>query len=88
MKKEKVIAPVPEYQLGVECFADKNPDTDILGIFTQEIIRMNDPISTARAKCHMAMSLNNCDLAVSSERSFDTHPYVCFIHADDEIMFL
>jgi len=65
--KEKVIAPLLEKELGVECFTDESFDTDILGTFTGEVERKSDPISTARQKCLMAMEANDCDLGGASE---------------------
>ena len=63
-KKESVIAPILEKELGVRCFTDETFDTDTLGTFTGEIERELDPIATARRKCLLAMELNNCDLGV------------------------
>ena len=83
-KHEKVIAPLLEKELGVNCFVTKNFDTDILGTFTGEVERKDDPITTARNKCQMAMELNNCDLAVASEGSFGPHPTMFFVNADEE----
>lgn len=85
-KKESVIAPILEKELGVCCFIDTAFDTDILGTFTGEIERALDPISTAREKCLRAMELNNCDLGVASEGSFGPHPYMFFVNADDEFL--
>jgi hypothetical protein len=58
----------------------------VLGTFTGEVERKDDPITTARNKCLMAMQLNNCDLAVASEGSFGSHPSIFFVHADDEML--
>lgn len=85
-KKESVIAPILEKELGVCCFIDTAFDTDILGTFTGEIERALDPISTAREKCLRAMELNNCDLGVASEGSFGPHPSMFFVNADDEFL--
>ena len=84
--KEKVIAPILEKELGVTCFVAENFDTDVLGTFTGEVERKDDPITTARNKCLMAMELNNCDLAIASEGSFGPHPAIFFVHADDEML--
>jgi hypothetical protein len=86
--KEKVIAPIVEKELGVKCFVSLDLDTDLLGTFTGEIERKDDPISSARNKCFMAMELTNCDLAIASEGSFGPHPSLFFIPADDEILVL
>lgn len=85
-EKEIVIAPILEKELGVKCFVAENLDTDILGTFTGEVERKEDPITTARNKCLMAMELNNCDLAIASEGSFGPHPSIFFALADDEIL--
>lgn len=85
-RKESVIAPIFEKELGVNCFIDEHFDTDVLGTFTGEIERKLDPISTAREKCLRAMKLNNCDLGVASEGSFGAHPSLFFVNADDEFL--
>ena len=46
--KEKVIAPLFEEKLGVHCFTDSQLNTDVLGTFSGEVERNNDPITTAR----------------------------------------
>lgn len=85
-EKEKVLAPILEKELGVNCFVPENFDTDILGTFTGEIERKEDPIKTARNKCLMAMELNNYDLAIASEGSFGPHPSFYFAPVDDEML--
>lgn len=87
-EKEKVIAPILEKELGVQCFVVPSLDTDLLGTFTGEIERQNDPLTTARRKCLLGIELANCDLAVSSEGSFGPHPSIFFASADDEILCL
>ena len=86
--KEKVIAPIVEKELGIKCFVSLDLDTDLLGTFTGEIERKDDPISSARNKCFMAMEMTNCDLAIASEGSFGPHPTLFFIPANDEILVL
>jgi hypothetical protein len=86
-QKEKVIAPLMERELGVRCFVAEHFDTDLLGTFTGEVERKDEPITTARTKCLMAMQQYDCDLAVASEGSFGAHPSIFFIPADDEILF-
>jgi hypothetical protein len=84
--KEQVIAPLLEKAFGINCFVNKNFDTDTLGTFTGEIEREHDPISTLRKKCLMAMELSNCDLGVASEGSFGPHPSMFFVSANDEFL--
>jgi len=84
--KEKVIAPLFEDNFNMVCFTPENFDTDLLGTFTGEIERKDDPIVTLRNKCLQAMQLSNCDLGVASEGSFGSHPTIPFVHADDEFL--
>lgn len=85
-EKEKVIAPVLEKSLGVVCFTHPGLDTDKLGTFAGEVERKDDPITTARKKCLMAMELSNCDLVLASEGSFGSHPAIFYAAADDEFL--
>jgi hypothetical protein len=87
-RKERVLAAVLEKELGVKCEVSFGFDTDTLGTFTGEIERKNDPITTARLKCQMAMEQFNCDLAIASEGSFGPHPNSMFLAADEEILIL
>ncbi len=85
-QKEQVIAPLLEEAIGVTCFVDESFDTDLLGTFSGEVEREQDPVTTARLKCLKAMELNNCDLGVASEGSFGAHPSMVFASADDEFL--
>ena len=87
-KKELVMSPLLEEALGVRCFIDQNLDTDILGTFTGEIERKDDPLTTARKKCLLAADVTNCDLIVASEGSFFPHPLFQFSYIDVEILCL
>ncbi len=86
--KEQVIAPLLEKQLGVTCFIPEAFDSDVLGTFSGEVERTDDPLTTARNKCILAMEQTQCDLAIASEGSFGPHPALYFIPADDEILLL
>lgn len=87
-KKETVIAPILEEELGVECFVPDDFDTDVLGTFSGEIERKDGPMATAKQKCLMAMEKTNCDLGIASEGSFGPHPTIFMAHADDEFLLL
>ena len=84
--KERVIAPILEANLKVQCFVPDDFDTDVLGTFTGEIERKEDALSTARQKCLLAMEHANCDLGIASEGSFGQHPTIFMAHADDEFL--
>lgn len=85
-EKEKVIAPIVEKELGIKCLVTKDLDTDKFGTFSGEVERKDDPITTARNKCYLAMELTNCDLVIASEGSFGPHPTLYFVPADDEFL--
>jgi hypothetical protein len=85
-EKEKVIAPIVELELGVDCFVTNLFDTDKLGTFSGEIEREDEPIATVRKKCISAMEMTGADLAIANEGSFGPHPSFYFIPADDEFM--
>lgn len=86
--KEKVISPILEKELGLNCVVTEGFDTDTLGTFTGEVERKDDPIITARNKCILALELTNYDLAIASEGSFGPHPSMFFVPADDEFLVL
>ena len=84
-KKEKVIAPLFKNAFDLNCSVSHSFDTDTLGTFTGEIERVNDPLTTLRNKCILAMELEGSDLAVANEGSFGPHPQLIFAPADNEL---
>ena len=84
--KEKVIGPLIEAAVGVHCFIPENFDTDLLGTFTGEVERKDDPLTTLRNKCLKALELTGCNLGIASEGSFGPHPSIFFVPADDELL--
>ena len=87
-QKERVIAPILEQGLKVECFVPTKINTDSLGTFSGEIARTGDVLSTLRAKCTLAMKENPVDLILASEGSFGAHPSSPFLPADYEMVLL
>ena len=87
-QKEQVIAPLLSSRLRVKTVVPAHFNTDKFGTFSGEVERMLDPLSTAREKCHLAMEVSGCDLAVASEGSFGMHPSVFFVPCDEEFVLL
>lgn len=87
-QKENIIAPLLEKNLGVVCYTLADFETDNLGTFSGEIRRINDPLTTLRAKCDQGRAFSNCDLVIASEGSFGGHPSLLFANADDELLML
>jgi hypothetical protein len=86
-QKEKVIAPILEKELGLNSILLPKLDTDLLGTFTGEIQRKDDPITTAKNKCLIAFEMSDCDIAIASEGSFGMHPSVYFIPVNEEVLY-
>lgn len=86
--KEAVIAPIMNEMLGVDCVVPENYDTDVLGTFTGEVERMEDPVKTLHNKCLTAMNNFHFDLGIASEGSFGPHPHLFFVNADEEWVLL
>lgn len=87
-RKEEAIAAILENELGMICVVPKDLDTDRLGTFSGEIERIDDPVTTLRNKCQMAIDASGISLAVANEGSFGAHPTIFFAHADDELIML
>lgn len=86
--KESVIAPLVERSLGVSAQAPSDFDTDLLGTFTGEVDRGNDPLATLRKKAQLALDRYDYDLVIANEGSFGPHPSAWFAGADDELIIL
>lgn len=86
--KEKVISSIVEDALHLKTWTPADYDTDIFGTFTGEKERQNDPLTTARQKCLMALEKYNYDLAIASEGSFGPHPSWSFLPCDEEYLIL
>ncbi|WFE69222.1 hypothetical protein P8S54_02670 [Thiomicrospira sp. R3] len=85
-QKEQVLAPVLSQGLGVDCLVINDLDTDQLGTFSGEVARADDPLTTLRKKCDLALAAAGVDLVVASEGSFGPHPTMYFVPADDELV--
>lgn len=87
-RKEQVIQPLLEKSLQVKCIVPSQIDTDVLGTFSGEVERKNDPISTLRLKCELGFQLTKTDLVIASEGSFGQHPHLFFSKANEEVVML
>lgn len=87
-KKESVISPVLEAHLGVTTVVMENFNTDKFGTFSGEICRNGSQLEAARQKAYAAMFTTRSDLAISSEGSFGSHPYVPFVQSNHELVLL
>ncbi len=75
-KKELAIRPIIESALGCNLIVEERFDTDKLGTFTREVKRPKSQLDTARLKIMKGLKLSKCDIGISSEGSFGSHPFV------------
>lgn len=87
-KKERVIAPLLEKELGITAVVPSNLDTDVFGTFTRERERTGNQVEAARLKAKKALSMTGETLAVASEGTFTPHPVVPYIACNREIVIL
>ena len=87
-RKEEVMAPLLENQLGVQLVIPHTLDTDTFGTFTRDIKRPGDQVCTARLKAEAAMSSTGLSLAFASEGSFGPHPVLPYLPYNREIVML
>jgi hypothetical protein len=84
-QKETVIGPLFKKSFDLNSKISVNFDTDSLGTFTGEVERINDPLTTLKNKCLLAMDIEGEDLAVANEGSFGPHPQFYFAPVDNEL---
>lgn len=87
-KKESVIAPILEKELGVSCKIIPHLNTDNFGTFSGEIERKDSPMATVKAKALAALAKSTETLVLASEGSFGAHPASPFISANEEMVIL
>ncbi len=84
-KKERVIAPLFEKELGIKVTVPQL-NTDKFGSFTREIERSGSQIEAARLKAQKALLLTGENLGIASEGSFVPHPSLPYIPCNREVV--
>ncbi|MEO1431618.1 MAG: DUF6671 family protein [Cyanobacteria bacterium J06633_8] len=87
-KKERVIAPLLDKELGIKVTVPPNFNTDKFGSFTREIERSGSQIEAARLKAQQALLVTGESLAIASEGSFAPHPSLPYILCNREVVIL
>ncbi|MEM9923989.1 MAG: DUF6671 family protein [Cyanobacteria bacterium P01_D01_bin.50] len=85
-KKERVIAPLFENELGIKVTVPQDFNTDKFGSFTREIERSGSQIEAARLKAQKVLLLTGESLAIASEGSFAPHPSLPYISCNREVV--
>jgi hypothetical protein len=87
-RKERVMSPILERELGVEIAVSADFDTDKFGTFTREVKRLGTQIEAARLKAEKALEIARETLAFASEGTFGPHPAIPYLPANREIVIL
>jgi ribosomal protein S27AE/DNA-directed RNA polymerase subunit RPC12/RpoP len=87
-RKEQVMAPILEGELGVKIIVPTQFDTDRFGTFTRDIKRQGDQLEAARFKAKAALDMTGETLAFASEGSFVPHPFLPGIYLNRELVIL
>ena len=87
-KKEDVISPILEKELGIKPSVPKNFNTDKFGTFTRDIARKGSQLDAAKQKAEEALAATGKTLAVASEGAFGPHPFIPGVPYNREIILL
>jgi hypothetical protein len=85
-RKEQVITPLIEANLGLSVVVPTQFDSDRFGTFTREIPRPGSQRDAARAKAIAAMEVTGHTLAIASEGSFSPHPFLPMVAQNRELV--
>ncbi|PAX60196.1 DUF6671 family protein [Brunnivagina elsteri] len=85
-KKEQVIAPILEQELGIKLIIRADLNTDSFGTFSRDIKRAGTQIEAARLKAEKALEITGEKIAIASEGSFAPHPHLPYISSNKEIV--
>jgi hypothetical protein len=84
-KKERVIAPLFEKELGIKVTVPQF-NTDKFGSFTREIERSGSQIEAARLKAQQVLLFTGESLGIASEGSFAPHPSLPLASCNREVV--
>lgn len=87
-KKEQVISPILETELGIKAIVPSDFDSDRFGTFTREVKRLGTQIEAAKFKAEQALAITGKTLAIASEGTFGPHPFVPYLSCNREIVLL
>lgn len=87
-RKEQVIAPILQQELGLEVVIPTGFETDRFGTFTRDRPRPDSQLATARLKALAALEITGADLAIASEGAFSPHPDLPMLPCDRELVVL
>lgn len=87
-RKEQVIAPLFEQDLGLTVQVVPDFDTDTFGTFTREVPRPGTQVETARQKVQTVLERTGASLGIASEGAFFPDPLLTWGSCNREILLL
>ncbi|QYO65121.1 DUF6671 family protein [Leptolyngbya sp. 7M] len=87
-RKEDVIAPLLEQELGLQIVVPQNFNTDRFGTFSREVKRAGSQLEAARIKAQAAMQTTGAAIALASEGAFGPHPAMPYLPCNRELVLL
>lgn len=87
-RKEQVIAPILQQELGLEVIIPPRFDTDRFGTFTRDRSRPDSQLATARLKAQAVLEITGASLAIASEGAFCPHPDLPLLPCNRELVLL
>jgi hypothetical protein len=87
-RKETVIAPLLQRDLGLNIVVPAEFNTDRFGTFSREVKRAGGQIEAARLKAAQAMQLTNHNIGIASEGAFGPHAAMPFLPCNRELVIL
>lgn len=86
--KHHVMRPLLRQYLSIDMVVIPDLDTDQFGTFSGEIERAFDPVTTLRKKILTGLKISGETLAIGNEGSFAPHPYLPFLHVNQELVMM
>ena len=84
--KEQLVRDRLEDALGCQLVHTSSYDTDLLGTFTNEVVRQGSQLDAARIKAEIGMQLTGLHIGIASEGSFGPDPFVGFTPWNSEVL--
>ncbi len=84
--KEQLVRDRLENALGCQLVHTSAYDTDLLGTFTNEVVRQGSQLDAAKAKAEIGMRLTGLHIGIASEGSFGPDPFVGFTPWNSEVL--
>ena len=84
--KQQLVRSRIEEALGCQVVHTEAYDTDLLGTFTNEMVRQGSQLDAAKTKAEIGMRLTGLQIGIASEGAFGPDPFVGFTPWNSEVL--